>query len=121
MAQQKGRKAVFNTGDENLDVAPGQYYDEQNNPFGSDGRSFRIGEKREQYHDSTVGPGEYSPDRADNMTRNRSPNINLGSTKRRNDFAGGDRNIDVGPGQYDDGNPTFGSSVPGFTIGEKRD
>ena len=78
-----------------------------------------IGEKRETRAERTAGPGEYDPDRADGITKGKIPNINMGSSPSRpHSFAkGGD--IDVAPGQYDDGQ-RFNSNVKSFTIGEKR-
>ena len=67
-----------------------------------------------------MGPGAYDPDRADGVTKPKMPNINLGSSPSRpQSFAkGGD--VDVAPGQYDDGRE-FGKDVKSFTIAEKRD
>ena len=50
-----------------------------------------------------MGPGSYSPERADGITKSKMPNINMGgSPARPASFAkGGD--VDVAPGQYDDG------------------
>ena len=50
-----------------------------------------------------MGPGAYDPDRADSLTKSKMPNINMGgSPARPASFAkGGD--VDVAPGQYDDG------------------
>jgi len=68
----------------------------------------------------TAGPGTYSPERAETITKTRSANIDLGSSPSRpQSFAkGGD--LDVAPGQYDDG-LRFNSGVKGFKIGEKRE
>ena len=83
--------------DKDFEVAPGQYNHEQ--AFGSDAKSFRIGEKREGRIDKTAGPGEYSPERADVLTKQKTPNINLGSTPARPvGFAGVERDLDVAPG-----------------------
>ena len=50
-----------------------------------------------------MGPGAYSPERSDTLTKPKIANINMGSTPSRpTSFAkGGD--VDVAPGQYDDG------------------
>ena len=102
-----------------VDVAPGQYNSDKR--FGEDTKSFKIGEKREVRIEQTVGPGSYEATRAENLTKTKSPNINLGSSPSRpGSFArGGD--VDVAPGQYDDGNLKFANDVNGFTIGEKRE
>ena len=66
-----------------------------------------------------MGPGAYEPDRADGQTKSKTPNINMGSSPARpKSFAkGGD--VDVAPGQYDDGK-RFNDGVKSFKIGEKR-
>ena len=66
-----------------------------------------------------MGPGAYSPERADGQTKSKMPNINMGSSPARpTSFAkGGD--VNVAPGQYDDGQ-RFNSNVKSFKIGEKR-
>ena len=47
-----------------VDVAPGQYDDGIR--FNTNTKSFTIGEKRtEKARESSVGPGAYSPERAD--------------------------------------------------------
>ena len=60
-----------------IDVAPGQYAYEKR--FGEETKSFRIGEKREERTENSAGPGTYDPTRADGMTKQKIPNINLGS------------------------------------------
>ena len=99
-----------------VDVAPGQY--DYGKGFGGDSPSFKIGEKRpDPAPYNNVGPGQYNPDVADSLTKQKSPNINLGASPARpiprND-------VNVAPGQYDYGKG-FGGDVPGFKIGEKRD
>ena len=66
-----------------------------------------------------MGPGAYEPDRADGVTKPKMPNINMGGSPARPvSFAkGGD--VDVAPGQYDDGK-RFNDNVKSFKIGEKR-
>ena len=51
--------------------------------FGDDAKTFTIQEKRDQRIPQTVGPGEYSPDRADGLTHKKTPNINMGTTPSR--------------------------------------
>ena len=67
-----------------------------------------------------MGPGAYDPDKADDVTKPKMPNITMGgSPSRPQSFAkGGD--INVAPGQYDDG-IRFNSDVKGFKISEKRE
>ena len=100
-----------------VDVAPGQYDDGKR--FNSDVKGFRIGEKRVEKIQMTAGPGEYNHERADSLTKTKMANINMGSSPARpSSFAkGGD--VNVAPGQYDDGK-RFNSDVKSFTIGEKR-
>ena len=101
-----------------VNVAPGQYDDGKR--FNSGVKSFKIGEKRESPIRETAGPGTYDLTRSERLTKQKMPNINMGSSPARpHSFAkGGD--IDVAPGQYDDGK-RFNSGVKGFKIGEKRD
>ena len=101
-----------------VDVAPGQYDD--GIKFNSNVKSFRIGEKRAEKMTESMGPGAYSPERADAVTKTKTVNINMGSSPSRpSTFArGGD--VDVAPGQYDDG-IRFNQNVKSFRIGEKRE
>lgn len=65
---------------------PGTYdnmYDWKTNSKG-----FTIGEKRETRIEQTVGPGEYDADRATNLTKTKTVNINMGSSPSRPDFVG---------------------------------
>ena len=79
-----------------MDVAPGQYDDGIR--FNSNVKSFVIGEKRTEKIRESMGPGAYSPERADAMTKTKTHNIDLGkSPARPNSFAkGGD--VNVAPG-----------------------
>ena len=101
-----------------VDVAPGQYDDGVR--WNSNVKSFRIGEKRTEKMTESMGPGAYSPERADAITKTKMVNINMGSSPSRpSTFArGGD--VNVAPGQYDDGK-NFGSDTKAFRIGEKRE
>ena len=83
-------------------------------------KGFKIGEKREKPIPESAGPGSYNPDIADRATKNRAPNVNLGSSPARPHSFAKASDIDVAPGQYDDGK-RFNSGVKGFKIGEKRD
>ncbi len=84
-----------------VNVAPGQYDDGQR--FNSNVKSFKIGEKRDENIPQTMGPGAYDHEKADGVTKSKMPNINMGSSPSRPvSFArGGD--VNVAPGQYDDG------------------
>ena len=66
-----------------------------------------------------MGPGAYSPERSEALTKSKTVNIDMGkSPSRPTSFAkGGD--VDVAPGQYDDGK-RFNDNVKSFKIGEKR-
>ena len=77
-------------------MAPGQYDDGKR--FNSNVKSFTISEKRNTRTEKTVGPGEYDTNRADSLTKSKSPNINMGSSPSRpHSFAqGGD--VNVAPG-----------------------
>ena len=97
-------------------VGPGQY--EDNKQFGHDTKTFTIGEKRFEKTVETIGPGAYDVDRADNITRVRATNINMGSSPSRGAYIP-KGNDNTAPGQYDDGR-TFGDDTKTFTIGEKR-
>ena len=70
--------------------------------------------------EQTAGPGSYEHTRAESLTKSKAPNINMGSSPSRpGTFAkGGD--VDVAPGQYNDG-IRFNSNVKSFFIGEKRE
>ena len=111
------RPASFAKGGD-VDVAPGQYDDGIR--FNSNVKGFKIAEKRETRTVESMGPGAYDPDRADGHTKPKMPNITMGgSPSRPQSFAkGGD--VDVAPGQYDDG-IRFNSNVKGFKIAEKRE
>ena len=83
-------------------------------------KGFKIAEKREQRQVETMGPGAYDPDRADGQTKPKTPNINLGSSPSRPQSFAKSGDVDVAPGQYDDGR-RFNSDVKGFKIAEKRE
>ena len=62
-------------------AAPGQYDDGKR--FNSDVKGFKIGERREKKIKKTAGPGEYEPERAEGMTKCKTPNIDLGKSPAR--------------------------------------
>ena len=119
MDSSPGRQQLFaNNGDASL--GPGRYGDRSN--FGSNAKGFTIGERRETRVNETMGPGSYSPERADALTKTRTvtTTVNMSSTSPgRNSFAR-KADIDVAPGQYDAGK-SFGSDAKGFIIGERRE
>ena len=108
-------RGSFIRNDDGSNVGPGQYDDRKQ--FGQDTKSFRIGEKRAERVQESLGPGAYEPDRADNQTKTRLANINMGTSQSRADIIRKDDN--VGPGQYEDIR-RFGSETKSFRIGEKR-
>ena len=67
-----------------------------------------------------MGPGAYDPDRADSLTKSKTPNINMGNSPAR-PATPKDGDANVAPGQYDDRSHEFGRSTKGFRIGEKRE
>ena len=116
MGSSPARPASFTKpGDENL--APGQYNHEKK--FGAETKSFRIGEKRETRTELSAGPGSYEPTKADALTKEKIANINLGSSQARPTSLAKNQDVDVAPGQYDDG-IRFNSNSKAFKIGEKR-
>ena len=95
MGQSPARPQSFAKGGD-IDVAPGQYDDGKR--FNSGVKGFKIGEKRDSPIRESAGPGTYDPTRADKLTKQKMPNIDMGqSPARPQSFAkGGD--IDVAPG-----------------------
>ena len=89
-------------------IGPGHY-----NEVKQTTKSFIIGEKRPEKIQSSMGPGAYSPERAETITKTRNANVNFGSSPSRQPIH--HRTNDVGPGQYDDGK-RFGSETKTFTI-----
>ena len=113
----KGRPETLAKKDD-YSVAPGQYDDGKR--FNSDVKAFKIGEKRLEKPKESMGPGAYEPDKADKVTKPRMANIDLGkSPARPASTAKGGGDVNVAPGQYDDGK-RFNSDVKSFKIGEKR-
>ena len=64
-----------------VDVAPGQYDDGKR--FNDNVKSFKIGEKRPEKPREGMGPGTYSPEIADSVTKPKMPNINMGGSPAR--------------------------------------
>ena len=64
-----------------VNVAPGQYDDGVR--WNSNVKGGRIGEKRPEKTRDGMGPGAYSPERADALTKSKTPNINMGTSPSR--------------------------------------
>ena len=80
MGSSPARGAYIQKGNDN--TAPGQYDDGRT--FGHDTKTFTIGEKREMKKvETTAGPGAYSPERADGVTRVKTTNITMGTSPSR--------------------------------------
>ena len=101
-----------------VNVAPGQYDDGVR--WNSNVKNMRIGEKRPERVKEGMGPGEYSPERADGLTKHKTPNINLGSSKARPASFAKSGDVDVAPGQYNY-EKRFGEDTKSFRIGEKHE
>ena len=61
--------------------APGQYDDGIR--FNTGVKGFTIEQRRDKPIPRTAGPGEYNHEMADNLTKTKTPNINLGSSPSR--------------------------------------
>ena len=116
MGSSPSRGSFIKKDDANL--GPGQY-DDRNYEFSSNTKSFTIGEKRQEKIVETMGPGHYSPERADTVTKTQTKTFNMASSPARPASFAKKGDVDVAPGQYDDGK-TFGSETKSFTIGVKR-
>ena len=79
-----------------IDVAPGQYDDGKR--FNSGVKGFKIGEKRDSPIRESAGPGTYDPTRADRLTKQKTPNIDLGQSPARPKSFAKAGDIDVAPG-----------------------
>ena len=62
---------------------------------------FTIGERKVERTVETVGPGAYSPENADEITRERTTNIVMGTSSNREDLVS-KTTTTVGPGQYEE-------------------
>ena len=83
MGSSPSRGSLIKKDDAN--IGPGQY-DDRNYEFGQQTKSFTIGEKRTERVVETMGPGSYSPERAEGVTKPKVPNINMGSSPSRGSF-----------------------------------
>lgn len=91
---------------------PGNY--EPSKPFGHDGVKVKINEKREEKIKSTVGPGEYSPEKFSNTVLPSAPKYTMGSSRKASEF-----DPSGGPGTYSP-DKEFGFDAKSFIIGEHR-
>ena len=66
-----------------------------------------------------MGPGQYSPERAEALTRVKTATVDMGRSPARPASFAKTGGPDAAPGQYDDG-IRFNSNSKSFTIGEKR-
>ena len=67
-----------------------------------------------------MGPGAYSPDRAETVTKTRIQTVNIGSSPARASIVK-TTGVDIAPGQYDDRSYEMSKSSKGFIIGERRE
>jgi len=100
-------------------VSPGLYDDGKD--FLSGAKGFTIGEKRPEKPNDNVGPGHYSPERAESITKPLAPSakINANSPSRPESFANKGQIGSLGPGEYAS-NAKFGDDAKSFKFGEKR-
>ena len=66
-----------------------------------------------------MGPGQYQPERADALTKTKVTTVNMSSSAARPASFAKRRDVDVAPGQYNDG-IRFNTGSKQFTIQEKR-
>ena len=86
LGKSPSRPTTFARDGTEFHTAPGQYDDGKRWNTGVKG--FKIGEKREKPIKKTAGPGEYSPERAETLTKAKTPNIDMGkSPSRMHNFA----------------------------------
>ena len=98
-------------------IGPG-HYDDRNYEIKNSSKSFIIGEKRAERVKEGMGPGAYSPERADTITKTKMASVNMGTSPSRATFV--QKDSAIGPGQYDDRNYEVSKSTKSFIIGEKR-
>ena len=99
-------------------IGPGQY--EETKQFGSESKTFTIGERRfEKVRETSLGPGAYSPERADGVTMTKMVNIHMGSSPARTEIVS-KTSTSVGPGAYTY-EKRFGEETKTFRIGERRE
>ena len=66
-----------------------------------------------------MGPGQYQPEKADALTKTKVTTVNISSSPARPASFAKKGDLDVAPGQYDDG-IRFNTGSKQFTIQEKR-
>ena len=81
---------------EDYNNGPGQYDDGKD--FGRDTKSFRIGEKRQERVVESMGPGQYSPERAEVLTKTKTVTIDMGRSAARPASFAKQGGADVAPG-----------------------
>lgn len=92
---------------------------DENRNFGHDAKNFSIGVKREVRTENLPGPGQYSPERGDQQTKNSSPEPRFDRQTGRKS-ASIDHN--GGPGTYyDEKRNTFGDRSNNMTIGTRKE
>ena len=85
-------------------ASPGQY--DGGKDFLSDVKGFTIGEKRPQKPDNSLGPAHYSPERAESITKSRTPTALFSKQASRPQSLANPGQIGgVSPGQYDEIKP----------------
>ena len=118
--QKTGQRSFFKKDD-----GPGPY-DGHLKPFGADLKnSFTMGSKYKPEVNNNPPPGAYDPDRADSVTKYRSPGASI--REDRNSFKKDTSRMEIrpnenpSPGQYDKHLDSFGQNAKSFTIAEKRE
>lgn len=84
-------------------------------PFGADAQTFTIGQRLPQRVVQTPGPGEYSVERADSVTKCANPQYRLDSGKKRPDNFATQADYIAEPGTYETV-PKFGSGAKTYSI-----
>ena len=120
MDSSPGRDATLGLASNN-NAGPGQY-DDRSYELGHNMKSFTIGERRETKTIETAGPGRYSPERADALTKSKiTHSIRIDSSTGHQALENKTTGSGVAPGTYDDRSYEWGHQSKGFTIGEKRE
>ena len=79
----------------------------------------KIGEKKYEPILKTLGPGEYSPEKADPLVKSKIKSVLISKSKsRQNSRTPSPR---LGPGHYNVNSNDFGQNCKNMTIGQKRD
>ena len=115
MGKSPSRPSTFAKPGTETSGGPGQY--DAGKKFMDDVKPFTIGKRRPKKIDTDVR--DYSPERAEALTKTKVPQVDLGKTGRPDNFNKPGTETSGGPGQYDSPTP-FGKDVKSFKIGEKR-